>query len=422
MTVRAMAPIDAMSAPLQSRSLLPDACWSLPLVLKVLRTTAGRSLIAASMGLAIALAITATIAGITPVSGQVRRKSEPAPPAEPLPAIANATAKCSFAYHGALSDLYRRDLNAAITFDKLARIPEPGMSGRWLFWNKSAKAAQAPQVARVCAESAVKQGRSRCVRWELKALDPALAAIASANPTSEELAALRALDSFVADKGAPLEFGSNGRQHVTLLRVASEIDSYSAQPAHPALCNGVPEMMEFKLARLAGLRKRLDDVAALSSKASTLAFKRVTAARDQRLAEAKALADAASADAGAEPVKPAATGAPLQPLALTAAQRTDLPALIEALAEGLVTPEQLASLKTQPTVLQTLQSARDLLIKDDAATSPATRASTAAALRMIEAANYGQQQAARMKVFEGLFFGSIERILSSHKAHCTCGS
>jgi hypothetical protein len=363
-------------------------------------------------------------------SAQQRRRIEEPPP-EPLPVIADDTAKCSFAYHEALQ---RLNVKPLATFEKVARLTEPGLNGRWLYWTKGGKGAQkAPPPERVCAESVVRAGRERCLRFALKPVDPAIAALAASQPSTEELAVLRAIDGFVVDKGAALEFGSNGRQFATLQRVAAELGGYSTQPRHPALCNGVPEMMEFKVEKLSGVRKRAADVAALAAKSATLARQRVIAARDQRVAAAKAAVTAAAAAVAAnvapapaaegQPVAPAAPVVPVPEPKAAMPAKSDAQALLVALLDGLLTPAQSTSLDGEATALRKLQRARELLTRDGGPALPqALRASTGAALRMVEAAAYGELQVTRVRTFEGIFLGTVDGIRDAHRSNCTCGS
>ena len=250
--------------------------------------------------------------------------------------------------------------------------------------------------------------------------------------TAEELTALRALDGFVGDRAAPLEFGSNGRQFVVLQRVAAEIGSYAAQSRHPALCNGVQQMMDFHAANLAGLRKRIDDINALAAKVAGLARQRVVAARDLRVAEAKAAAAAAAAAASSSPVaaEGSTVGEPAKPapVKLAPPPRGPVPAganaaeLARLALEGLLTADQSKAVDAEPSALRKLQRARELVTA--AAMPDATasvRASVGAALRMIEAMSYSDLQVARMKQFEGLFFGTIDGIRGAHRSNCTCG-
>lgn len=375
------------------------------------------SLVLCWAGAAAALLVTPTMDAAL---AQSRKKlAEPPPLSEPIPHIADDTAKCSFAYHAALERVRDGDVKQLVNLDKLARATEPGLPGRWLFWAKTGKgAAKLPQPERVCAQSVLKAGRERCIEWATKPLDPVKVALFAAQPTPEELNVLRVLDAFVTDKGAALEFGSNGRQYATLQRVAIELGAYSAQPKHPALCNGVPEMLEFKAEKLAAMKKRAEDAKANAAKALSQARQRVIAARELRPSEERAAAQA-KATSDAANVAPAAPRSP-SPSPLPPA--IGPAALIGALLDGAVPADKFNDLRPETNALRLLQRARDLITPEATPDlSPASRASMAAALRMIEAASYGEVQVARMQRFDRLFFGTIGQIRDAHRANCTCG-
>ncbi len=346
-------------------------------------------------------------------AAQVRRRAPEPPPApvEPIREIADETAKCGFAFHASLERLRAGDVRQLSDIDRLARQPDPALSGRWLYWTKTNKGAAAPKPERVCAQSVTRNGRDRCTEWETKPVDPVKLALFASQPTADELTVLRALDAFVTDKGATLEFGSNGRQYATLQRVAVELQSYTSQPRHPALCNGVPEMMEFKAAKLEGLKKRIDDVGAVAAKARTQARQRVTAARELRAAEAKLKA---ASEAAAVPTSVAVL------LPLGADMTTT--ALVIAVLEGTIPADKSAELRGEPNALRALQRARELIAPDTTPDmTPAVRSSIASALRMIEAASYAEVQVARVQRFDRLFLGTISQIREAHRATCTCG-
>ncbi|MEQ1718843.1 MAG: hypothetical protein ABL907_23145, partial [Hyphomicrobium sp.] len=334
-------------------------------------------------------------------------------------------AKCSFAYHAALARIGDERARPLVGFEAQARVVEPGLTGKWLYWIKTGKGAKPATSEQICAESVARSGRQRCMRWETKKFDDA---VVGAQPTADEAAVLRSLDSFVIDKGTALEFGSNGRQFVTLQRVAGEIAGYSTQPRHPALCNGASEMLDFHATNLAGVKKRGDDVATLAAKALGLARLRVTAAREQRMAWARAFnaaliaaqAPAPATESEAAP-KPLVAPVPVPNLGPIPAD-TDPAKLVLLALEGMLTPEQLKGLEGETGAIRRLQRAREQIsaaAMPDA--SPATRAAAGAALRMVEAAAYGELQAARLKQFQALFLGTLDRIRDAHRANCTCG-
>ncbi len=356
------------------------------------------------------------------VSAQPRRRPvEPPQASQPIPPIASETAACSYAYYSALAPVRDGSIKELGNLDRIARANEPGLPGKWLFWSKTGKnASKPPQPERVCAQSVPRSGRERCVEWETKPVDPVKLALFAAQPTADELTVLRALDAFVADRGAALEFGSNGRQYATLQRVAIELGSYSTQPKNPALCNGVPEMLDFKAGKLDGLKKRIDDVSKVAVKARALARQRVTAAREIRLTEqtAVAQANAVGEAANAAPSVPRLPGSTPVGLAAT----VSIAGLITGLLEGTVPVDKANEVRAEPNALKMLQRARDLMTPEASpALSPASRAASAAALRMIEAASYSELQVAHIQRFDRLFLGTIGQIREAHRVNCTCG-
>lgn len=357
----------------------------------------------------------AASAAMDAAQAQRRQRVEEPPLLAILPSIADETARCSAAFYQELAPV--RDANARqlAGFEQAARVVEPGMTGKWLFWNKAGKAA-APE--RVCAESSTKAGRERCVRWEIKPVDPIrVTSPAPPPPNPNELMVLKALDGFVTDKGAPLEFGTNGRQFATLQRFAAEFGSYIEQPRHPALCTGVPQMLDFHTANLAGVAKRLIDVTANARRAEQMALAGVNALVPLRAA----LATAAAAATASDPTTPSASAG--QPVAAPLPQGTSTSAMVRAALAGLIAEEALQSLKSETSGPSLLLKARDLLatsLLPDA--HPALRAAAGASLRMIEAAAYAALQVDRVKQFEGILLGPLAKVRDAHRATCTCGS
>ncbi len=346
---------------------------------------------------------------------QAQRRSrvfeEPQPSPAILPAISDETARCSFAFHAELTPVRDGDARRMAAFDQLARVTEPGLTGKWLFWNKSSKA---PQEDRVCVERTSRAGRGRCERWEVKPIDPAkITSPIPPGPNAEELAVLKVIDGFVSDKGATLEFGSNGRQFATLQRFTAEFSSYINQPQHPALCAGVPQMLDFHTTNLVGVSKRLTDVTTNAARAQILARTRIDAQAQLRTTIANAATSDPAAPSVAKPVS-----IPLLRPGLIATSE-----LVLASVDGLLADEPLKALKSESNGLRQLAAARELLVTGTLPDAPmAMRAAAGASLRMIEAATYAQLQVARVKQVEQILVGPIDQVRKAHRAICTCGS
>ena len=170
-------------------------------------------------------------------------------------------------------------------------------------------------------------------------------------------------------------------------------------------------MIEFKASKLEGLKKRVDDVNKTAVKARALAWQRVTATRELRVAE-----QATAAQTGAAPLAVRAS----PPAALPST--VDLAGMIAAVFEGALPAAKLEELRAGTNILKSLSRARDLLLAEASpGLTPTSRAAIAAALRMIEAASYAEVQVARMQRFDRMFLGTLEQIREAHRVNCTCG-
>ena len=378
----------------------------------------------AKRGVALALAMLVLSAGIADAQSR-RRSKEPEPPPAPLPEISEQAGRCSFAFHEALSEISRDKTRDLGSFEVHARVAEADAPGRWLFWAKPARNGKVATSEQVCAETARRGGRDRCLKWENRRLEDALVGL---QPNGDELKLLRGLDGFVADKAAALEFGPNGRQYVTFQRVSAELASYIGQPRHPALCSGVAPMLEFMSGNLAGLQKRIDDVGAVAGRSLEAARRRVIEARQQRVAEAEArlqaqrqaatLAVAADGNDAASKPQPAVVEPARGPVPADALPET----LIVLAVEGLLSKQQHDRIAAEPALFGKLRLSRELVTAQELPdASPAARAAAGAALRMIEAAVYAEIFSRRMARFRSIFLGTIDAIRAAHAAKCTCG-
>jgi hypothetical protein len=128
------------------------------------------------------------------------------------------------------------------------------------------------------------------------------------------------------------ERGKNGWPTWVTQRVWGELKAYVDQPAHPALCSGAVEALDFYAGRLAGFRTHMRAVAGLHAKARELVRARVAAA--------VATVNSPETSGSSSPVPP------------VDAAVISYPQLIIEAAAVLVPVEQLATIaaETQPSI------------------------------------------------------------------------
>ncbi len=332
-------------------------------------------------------------------------------------ARAQAEASCSAAYHAALGDLHAKrgdDLGRAA---QVLRAADPALPGRWIYSQAlfpGAKKNRPVAVERPCAERVKVAGRLRCVRYEdAAAPEPPSELTVAPGPSTEELRVLKALNDLVEARGGVPEVGGNGRFSWLAQRAASDLRLYISQPAHPALCSGGKDFAEFYGNTLKPLQKRIDDVGELSKKARALAVARVN---DANTAETAAMS---------EPTK----DAPAKPIVTIAiAADAPLPALVADAIRSVVPAAAVTEVAGETTALAALRRAKGALVAaqveaqggDDQKARDRVLAA-GRAVRMLEAAAYGEIYVERYKRFSTDVLGTPQAIKAVHTQSCTCG-
>jgi hypothetical protein len=361
--------------------------------------------------LAVAMAaVTATVALFPAVAAAQRKaKPEPRPPLDA--SFPPAIARCGAAYGDALAGQVRAQLAAQIVrAAEAVAVPGADWPGRWLHQEPTSKqtkadalaAAEAKTQERICKERQKRAGRVRCVEWEAAAVaapvappavvDPPVVVVKPAPvppPVDEEARDLKLLAGFVAAKGQLVEFGRNGRLEGLVKRVQGDLSAYTGQPPHPALCNGVPEMLEFHAERMEPVQTRLTAIAVLAARTRALAEARVAAAISAGPAETR--------------------GKPL--------------AILVAALEQLMLPQGAALATAAPQTAPLAQLRRLLAasrIEPWAVQPVDTQVAASLALRALEAGVYAEQQQLRAAAVERAVFGAIRSISDAHRAHCAC--
>ena len=271
-----------------------------------------------------------------------------------------------------------------------------------------------PGNAFIRFEEVKKGGRVRCSRWEEKPLEsgPAIATL----PTDDEMVAFKFLDEYVRAKGAPAEFGANGRYNWLVARVIGDLRGYIAQIPNPALCAGGPDLMDFYANELKSMRRRTEEVQEIDENTRDFALRRIEQAellvRD-----------------GARTTPPAVTG--------TAAAMTPVPRqfapnaspspryedLVQRATQLVLSKNQVALIMSESSLVASLRQARTQLDSDTAKEAALElREGVMVALRAIEAGVYATALQARYTSIEESVHGTIADVRDAHATHCTCGN
>ncbi|MFM2421982.1 MAG: hypothetical protein RL291_512, partial [Pseudomonadota bacterium] len=308
----------------------------------------------------------------------------------------------------------------------IVRTPDKGLPGRWLMTPARVinPKAKPPVAERVCAEEAERNGRKRCVRFTNKPasladvdFEPRLA------PPAEDVALFKIVTDFVEGRGVPPELGPNGRHALVYQRLLNEMSAYVVQPAHPALCNGVPYMLDFYAKELAALRTRIKTVEGQRQRFNDALSQRVTALRASNPAAAAsgditpetAIAEAARLlvnKEGAERIDGFSGGlARLQAAKIL---------IIETQRKSAATPvAKPASTGDTPAASET--SAPSPQADEPPKITPETFALAVRVLRVAEAGLYARLYAERLQTISDRMDQLLDGLRKNHAAHCLCG-
>lgn len=314
-------------------------------------------------------------------------------------------AACAARYHKALSEIRDGFARRVSVAHRFVHDADPELPGRWLFSGLSAFAMPTTVAGwsednKSCVAPVSRRARCRRVVEDVPRSPDRLA---NPQPTAEELRVLRSLAEFVKMRGAVRDRGKDRRPTWETQRVARELDAYLGQPAHPALCSGAIEVLDFYVGHLTGFRKYMKTIADLDAKARELARTRV-----------------AAANAAASPSPTAAVGpsAPVLPIGTAV---SSYPEMILEAGAGLLPVEQITPIAAETTALAMLTRAAEAMsLEAIREQPPLQRDMVAAAFRVLEGGVYAEILLGRYRSLEGALLGMVEQIREAHTKSCTC--
>jgi hypothetical protein len=338
-----------------------------------------------------------------------------------VPAAPAAADRCADGYHDALQKVRDGRGSGLGPTNRSLRAADPDMSGTWLYAAQlfPRKGKNAPKPERVCAEEVKKGGRARCSRWEEKPLDfgPTIATL----PTDDEIVVFKFLDEYVRAKGAPSEFGANGRYNWLVARVIGDLRGYITQLPNPALCAGGPDLMDFYANELKTMRRRTEEVQEIDENARDFAVRRI----EQAELLVKEGARTTPPIVGGPAI--AGTPAAMTPVPRQSMQNTSpsprYEDLIHRVMQLVLSRDQVALVMSEISLVASLRQARMQLESDTAKEAALElREGVMVALRAIEAGVYATALQARYASIEASVHGTIGDVREAHAAQCTCGN
>jgi hypothetical protein len=314
----------------------------------------------------------------------LRSPANPGKPGEPAAASEDATAiswsvkDCAGGYYGALQQI--RDNAELKTAER---------------WKEASKADGSLPKGWVFAPKEERRSRRRRARTDV-----------TASTKSER--AILAEAGKLARAGKDPALDRDGDLGWVLGKVATDLDTYLAQPTNPALCTGALRMTDYYLQRLSALAKRGERLEQLATDAKAMAQAKVEAA----FAAVRELPEDVTGWSGVTPAS-----------AKSMTARTDgLTGMAISLAELAAVPaDVLAKAREAKQPYEALIPIEEADIHRDGMPD-AVRDAMRAAFTAIDAAARLDAIRQRHQGLQAAFDGRIKAIRDAHGKHCVCES
>jgi hypothetical protein len=357
---------------------------------------------------------------------------------------------CAGNYHDQLASISQAKTTLITSVIDQALAADESLPGAWLF------ARPAPISLAVAAEQPPKGSRCldwsnrtdyvtgkkfrRCKKWK-GATAPAAGDLAASENQSTPVTEAEVIE--LADEFVKSRLSINAFERKKVLRydsyeLLSSLRVYMDQPYHPALCTGVPDMLDYFVTNTDALNASIARMDRAADAAASFANERVDRLEGEGLTSERrnSGSEGAVTQTAAASLKDAAGFIPAAAAADSSYARSRLTAALDRIAHFVLTPADaklvageaeplvaLARLKTLIEVVPVTSTADDAAPAADTGSAllAERREQAAPALSMIEAAAYLAAVRERFMGFKVAGYDTVDAIRSAHAQTCSCG-
>lgn len=350
---------------------------------------------------------------------------------------ASSAGSCADRFYTALGQIYTTKITFLRDAAKPVSAMDSGMPGRWYFG--MGRASLRSKALRRCARwKTYNSGRRKCLKWKRIAKPDIVQADPTNDQSEKEFYAFA--NELVRGKGRHPFVKARSPSQWVISRIATDLNMYSKQEPHPAICTGALGMMSYFDGNLARVKKHMAEVAEMALRSEQIirvkgfrlneALERFQRQRtigkqlNERAAIAKGMAANETftsddqADVNGEMAEFEEVGA-VSNLAVKVAA-VDLPKTLLDFGHtvyGAGAGEELALLNDD---LTRIKFVRQLYDKNRTVYSAAVNKAVYEFLHALEASMYIRRTDRIYQTLSERLFGSIEAIRSAHKAQCIC--
>ncbi len=311
--------------------------------------------------------------------------------------LAQSNLPCSTRFYEALQDLRSTKISAIRTVAKPLSKIDKTLPGRWIFKPPSFKTRKACKKYKY-----KKSGRRKCVKWG-KVLPKKTAY------TPEEKDFILTAQKIISGRGRHPVIKPRSPSHWVINIVAQNLNSYSSQKAHPALCTGALGMVDYFEGNLKRFKKHMTSIATMNEQSKAHILNQVERLNASLKNQSALKAISAEIDSVTQNQKIIISS--YDPLTVNG----------QAVA-ALFGEDVGLEILSRDQFIDQLKLTRSLIKSRKHHIHATTYAQFLRLATLLEATYYIQKTHDKYKVLEQKLFGSLRGIRTAHTSHCNCSN
>lgn len=311
--------------------------------------------------------------------------------------FSQADLPCSTRFYEALQDLRSTKISAIRTVAKPISKFDKTLPGRWIFSPPSFKTRSACKKYKY-----KKSGRRKCVKWGK--VVPKNTAY-----TPEEQDYILTAQKIITGKGRHPVVKPRSPSHWVINIVAQNLNSYSSQKPHPALCTGALGMVDYFEGNLKRFKKHMTSIATLNEQSKAHILNQVERLNASLKNQSALKAINAEIDSVTQNQKIIISS--YDPLTVNG----------QAVA-ALFGEDVGLEILSRDQFIDQLKLTRSLIKSRKPHIHATTYAQFLRLATLLEATYYIKQTHDKYKVLEQKLFGSLRGIRTAHTSHCNCSN
>lgn len=311
--------------------------------------------------------------------------------------FSQADLPCSTRFYEALQDLRSTKISAIRTVAKPISKFDKTLPGRWIFSPPSFKTRSACKKYKY-----KKSGRRKCVKWGK--VVPKNTAY-----TPEEQDYILTAQKIITGKGRHPVVKPRSPSHWVINIVAQNLNSYSSQKPHPALCTGALGMVDYFEGNLKRFKRHMTSIATLNEQSKAHILNQVERLNASLKNQSALKAINAEIDSVTQNQKIIVSS--YDPLTVNG----------QAVA-ALFGEDVGLEILSRDQFIDQLKLTRSLIKSRKPHIHASTYAQFLRLATLLEATYYIQKTHDKYKVLEQKLFGSLRGIRTAHTSHCNCSN